>query len=547
MCVRSATRHGPRRCWRDDYRSVVADVIAGWKFAVASAHTASKLVHHTATAMARHRAERVKRECVRAWRDWHRERAAEWDRVRQIRRSEIAAFTHRFNARLRARRAQFRAWRLETKTGALTRERRWRKVARVTVGVAVRDGAARTMLFARVFRDWHRFSFASARERRDAEAHDLELARVCETRVCDRYRREPFRGWRRLTWTNQADRAVAAYANAVRRKLSNHATRMSHGRRREGARGTLRRWREVVEKERKRSLVHARAEAMHTRRAVHAPRADAFLAWRVVTKETAGFREKSYAAMNRRTRRRTRAVFHAWRAYAVSIVRAFVILRSLARVERARRGFLDASDSFRGWRGAVSRAASSRFSAALTARAARRLARDLASRRLQRVVRVWYAIAGAGVAHPERRRAHDVAVAAHRKATSLKFTARAFAALRVAVVVGTVTAVTADATRVKCAAVAGWRARRVTREVFWALVRAAERGARFRAQLCAVARDRLIASGKTFLRRWREMAMASMEARRTHDALETLRARSERRDAWRRLATWRRAVRASRR
>ncbi|ACO66795.1 predicted protein [Micromonas commoda] len=546
LCVRSATRLGPRRCWRDDYRSVVADVFAGWKLAVASAHTASKLVHQTATAMARHRAERVKRECVRAWRDWHRERAAEWDRVRQIRRSEIAAFTHRFNARLRARRAQFRAWRLETKTGALTRERRWRKVARVTVGVAVRDGAARTMLFARVFRDWHRFSFASARERRDAEAHDLELARVCETRVCDRYRREPFRGWRRLTWTNAADRAVAAYANAVRRKLSNHATRMSHGRRREGARGTLRRWREAVEKERVRSLVHARAEAMHTRRAVHAPRADAFLAWRVVTKETAGFREKSYAAMNRRTRRRTRAVFHAWHLRAVSIARAFVILRSLARVERARRGFLDASDSFRGWRGAVSRAASSRFSAALTARAARRLARDLASRRLQRVVRVWYAIAGAGVAHPERRRAHDVAVAAHRKATSLKLTARAFASWRVAVERGAVTAVTADATRVKCAAVAGWRARRVTREVFWALVRAAERGARFRAQLCAVARDSLIASGKTFLRRWREMAMASMEARRTHDALETLRARSERRDAWRRLATWRRAVRASR-
>ena len=65
-----------------------------------------------------------------AWRDWHRDRAAEWDRVRQIRRSEIAAITHRFNARLRARRAQFRAWRLETKTGALRASgggERWRR------------------------------------------------------------------------------------------------------------------------------------------------------------------------------------------------------------------------------------------------------------------------------------------------------------------------------------------------------------------------------------------------------------------------------------
>ena len=170
LCVQSATRLSPRRCWRDDYRSVVADVVAGWTLLVTSARTASKLVHQTAAAMVRHRAERVKRECVRAWRDWHRERADEWDRVRRIRRSEIAAHTHRFNARVRARRAQFRAWHLETKTGALTRERRWRKVARVTVGVAVRDGAARTMLFARVFRDWHRCAAAAARERRDAEA-----------------------------------------------------------------------------------------------------------------------------------------------------------------------------------------------------------------------------------------------------------------------------------------------------------------------------------------------------------------------------------------
>ena len=81
------------------------------------------------------------------------------------------------------------------------------------------------------------------------------------------------------------------------------------------------------------------------------PRADAFLAWRVVPKSRRdSAKSRSPRRMNRRTRRRTRAVFHAWRAYAVSVVRAFVILRSLARVERARRGFLDASDSFRGWR-----------------------------------------------------------------------------------------------------------------------------------------------------------------------------------------------------
>ena len=551
LCVQSATRNsrlGGRRtrCWRDDYRSVVSDVVAGWKLAVASAHAASKLVDQAAAAMARHRTRRVKRECYDEWRDWHRERAAEWDRVRQIRRSEIAAITHRFNARLRARRAQFRAWRLETKTGALQRERRWRKVAQITVGVAVRRGAARTMLFLRLFRDWHRLSHASARERRDAEAHERRLRAACDARVRDRYRREPFRGWRRLTWTNAADRAVAACMETVHKNLRRHATRLFDGRRREGARGTLRRWREAVEEERKRSLIRARAEAMHTRRAVIGLKRECYDEWLVVAVRAAGWREKSAAAAARRTRRRTRAVFNAWRADAVSVVRAFATLRSLARVERARRGFLDASDSFRGWRRVTSEAASSRFSAASTARAARRFAKDSASRRLRRVVRMWYAIAGAAVAHPERRRAHDVAVAAHRRSSNLKTTARAFAALRVAVVKRAVTAVTADATRVKCAAVAGWRARRVRREVFWALVRAAERGARFRDALAAVARQRLVASGKTFLRRWRSVARDATEARRADDVLETMRTRSERRDAWRRLATWRRAVYASR-
>mmetsp|Transcript_1363 Transcript_1363/g.5343 ORF Transcript_1363/g.5343 Transcript_1363/m.5343 type:complete len:1954 (+) Transcript_1363:238-6099(+) len=292
-------------------------------------------------------------------------------------------------------------------------------------------------------------------------------------------------------------------------------------------------------------LVDQAAAAMARHRTRRVKR-ECYDEWLVVAVRAAGWREKSAAAAARRTRRRTRAVFNAWRADAVSVVRAFATLRSLARVERARRGFLDASDSFRGWRRVTSEAASSRFSAASTARAARRFAKDSASRRLRRVVRMWYAIAGAAVAHPERRRAHDVAVAAHRRSSNLKTTARAFAALRVAVVKRAVTAVTADATRVKCAAVAGWRARRVRREVFWALVRAAERGARFRDALAAVARQRLVASGKTFLRRWRSVARDATEARRADDVLETMRTRSERRDAWRRLATWRRAVYASR-
>ena len=546
LCVQSATRLSPRRCWRDDYRSVVADVVAGWTLLVTSARTASKLVHQTAAAMVRHRAERVKRECVRAWRDWHRERADEWDRVRRIRRSEIAAHTHRFNARLRARRAQFRAWHLETKTGALTRERRWRKVARVTVGVAVRDGAARTMLFARVFRDWHRCAAASARGRRDAEARARNIGALCDARVGDRYRREPFLGWRRLTWQNASDRAVAAYAEIVRRTLSVHATRMFDRRRREGARGTLRRWRESVEKEGERRLIHARAEAMHARFAVRRYRREPFRAWRVEAKASAGFREKSFAASARRTRRRTRALFHAWRVRAVSVARAFATLRSLAKVENARRGFLHASDAFRAWRWVVSEAASSRFSAASTARAARRLARDLTSRRLRRVTRTWYAIARAGFAHPERRRAHDVAVAAHRRGSTLKSAAKAFAAFRVAVVASAVTAVAADATRVKCAAVVGWRARRVRREVFWALARAAALSARFRGALAAVARDLAISSGRGALTRWRRVATEAVEARRADDALEAMRTRSERRDARRRLATWRRAVAARR-
>ena len=120
----------------------------------------------------------------------------------------------------------------------------------------------------------------------------------------------------------------------------------------------------------------------------------------------------------------------------------------------------------------------------------------MTSRRLRRVTRTWYAIARAGFAHPERRRAHDVAVAAHRRGSTLKSAAKAFAAFRVAVVASAVTAVAADATRVKCAAVVGWRARRVRREVFWALARAAALSARFRGALAAVARDLAISSGR---------------------------------------------------
>ena len=308
----------------------------------------------------------------------------------------------------------------------------------------------------------------------------------------------------------------------------------------------MRRWREAVEEERKRSLIRARAEAMHTRRAVIGLKRECYDEWLVVAVRAAGWREKSYAAMNeahaskdagrvqrvaRRRRLRRPRVRHLAFAgeggtRATGFPRRFGLVSGLAPGDIGG-GFLAVLRGVDGASGAT-------------------FARDSASRRLRRVVRMWYAIAGAGVAHPERRRAHDVAIAAHRRSSNLKTTARAFAALRVAVVKRAVTAVTADATRVKCAAVAGWRARRVTREVFWALVRAAERGARFRDALAAVARDRLVASGKTFLRRWRSVARDATEARRADDVLETMRARSERRDAWRRLATWRRAVYASR-
>ena len=548
LCVRSATRHGPRRCWRDDYRSVVSDVVAGWKLAVASAHAASKLVRPYGDRDGASPRRRVKRECVRrvarlAPRTSRRvgsratdpsfgdcgnhapvqrpsprpsrpvPRLASRD---QNRRPPTRAAVAKGGANHRRRR---RPARRRSNDALFTTVSRLAPILfRVGEGTA-RRGGARSRLRARV------------RRARVRQVPSRALPRVAAADV------DQSGGSSRRGLYGNCSQKLAATRDAVVRR---EASRRGAGDVAEVARGCRGGTQEEFDP-------RARRGDAHAARGDCAARRECYLAWLVVDQRAAGWREKSAAAMNRRTRRRTRAVFNAWRADAVSVVRAFVILRSLARVERARRGFLDASDSFRGWRRVTSEAASSRFSAASTARAARRFAKDSASRRLRRVVRMWYAIAGAAVAHPERRRAHDVAVAAHRRSSSLKFTARAFAALRVAVVKRTVTAVTADATRVKCAAVAGWRARRVTREVFWALVRAAERGARFRAHaLAAVARQRLVASGKTFLRRWREMAMASMEARRTHDALETLRARSERRDAWRRLATWRRAVRASR-
>ena len=452
---------------------------------------------------------------TREWRDWHRERAAEWDRVRQIRRSEIAAFTHRFNARLRARRAQFRAWRLETKTGALTRaavakggagHRRRRRSGRRREDDALFTGVSRLAPIL--------FRVGEGTARRGGARSSSSRA-ACDARVCDRYRREPFRGWRRLTWTNRGGSSRRGLYGNCSQKLERHATRMFDGRRREGARGTLRRWREAVEKERKRSLIRARAEAMHTRRAVIGrARMLRRMARRDGSRRRVGAKSRP-RRRTRRTRRRTRAVFNAWRADAVSVVRAFATLRSLARVERARRGFLDASDSFRGWRRVTSEAASSRFSAASTARAARRFAKDSASRRLRRVVRMWYAIAGAAVAHPERRRAHDVAVAAHRRSNEPQdhgsSVRRAPRRRRETSRYGRYGR--RDAREMRRG---GWMAR-ATREARGVLGAGSSGGARRAVSRCvaAVARDRLVASGKTFLRRWREIAMDATEARRT--------------------------------
>ena len=131
LCVQSATRLAPAPLLaRRPHRSVVADVVAGWTLLVTSARTASKLVHQTAAAMVRHRAERVKPNASARGATGTANEPTSGIACDGSRRSEIAAHTHRFNARVRARRAQFRAWHLETKTGALTRERRWRNGAR---------------------------------------------------------------------------------------------------------------------------------------------------------------------------------------------------------------------------------------------------------------------------------------------------------------------------------------------------------------------------------------------------------------------------------
>ena len=321
------------------------------------------------------------------------------------------------------------------------------------------------MLSARVFRDWHRCAAASARQRRDAEARAEHRRPVRRPR----WRQIPSRALPRVAAADVAKR-VRSSRRGVRGDRSTYLERPrdSDVRREASRRGAWNVDPEVARVGREasaRGVRCTRAPAMHARSRCARRAAEPFRAWRAKPRRRRDFAKRRFAAAARRTRRRTPGdVSRVARPRAVSVARAFATLRSLAKVENA--AGLHASGAFRTWR----RGFRGGFLAVLRGvdgAGGASLARDLTSRRLRRVTRTWYAIAravsrtrsGAG-----RTTSPSPRIAAARPSSRA---AKAFAAFRVAVVASAVTAVAADATRVKCAAVVGWRARRVRREVFW--------------------------------------------------------------------------------
>ena len=541
-CVRSARLD---RTWRTD-DSFVTDALDGWRLAVRSTAMDRRVVESHVQRMARHRDKDTKRRAMHAWREWWRAKAGEWENVAQVRTLETRARTHRFNARVRARLTQFRAWRLECAAASLERERRWRKLAAVTVNVAVQEGARRTVLFARLFQDWHRIASAAARAFKDADAHTRTLSVRCEQHVHRRYRRTPFRRWRKLALDTKVDRAVLTYAKLVWDRTKLHASRMFSRRCRVAAKAALHAWRTHVDDVLTREVLNVKVDRMFVRRAVSAVTSRCVRAWRAAIVKCVGSRRKSDAMALRVRRRRAQSAFDAWRWRTERVKCAVRVLDSLARFERAKRGLCGdvCFDAFRGWLQVASTAAEARAARTRTLHAVRRLARGLRAAKTTRVLREWYVSSGAGVAAPERRRAHDVILAGHRKARNASATSKAFHAFRLAAA-ARVAVDHDDAARLRIARVATvWRHRRVLQRAMRALRDDAARAIGFRESLQSVASSRLKSLGSESLRAWRNLARLAARSRDANDRADASAARCAVRSGRRHLATWRRAVAA---
>ena len=541
-CIRSARLD---RTWRTD-DSFVTDALDGWRLAVRSTAMDRRVVESHVRRMARHRDRGTKRRAMHAWREWWRTKAGEWENVAKVRTLETRARTHRFNARVRARLTQFRAWRLECVASSLARERRWRKLAAVTVNVAVQEGARRTVLFARLFRDWHRIASAAARAFQDAASHTRTLSVRCEQHVHRRYRRTPFRRWRKLALDNKVDRAVLTYAKLVWDRTKLHASRMFSRRCRVAAKSALHAWRTHVDDVLTREVLNVKVDRMFVRRAETSVTSRCVKAWRAAIVKCVGSRRKSDAMALRVRRRRAQSAFDAWRWRTERVKCAVRVLDSLARFERAKRGLCGdvCSDAFRGWLQVASTALEARSARTRTLHAVRRLARGLRAAKTTRVLREWYLSSGAGVAAPERRRAHDVILAGHRKARNASATSKAFHAFRLAAA-ARVAVDHDDAARLRIARVATvWRHRRVLQRAMRALRDDAARAIGFRESLQSVASFRLKSLGSESLRAWRNLARVAARSRDVEDRADASAARCAVRSARRYLATWRRAVAA---
>ena len=174
----------------------------------------------------------------------------------------------------------------------------------------------------------------------------------------------------------------------------------------------------------------------------------------------------------------------------------------------------------------------------------RRLARGLRAAKAARVLREWYVSSGAGVAAPERRRAHDVILAGHRKARNASATSKAFHAFRLAAA-ARVAVDHDDAARLRIARVATvWRHRRVLQRAMRALRDDAARAIGFRESLQSVASFRLKSLGSESLRAWRNLARVAARSRDVDDRADASAARCAVRSGRRYFATWRRAVAA---
>ena len=541
-CIRSARLD---RTWRTD-DSFVTDALDGWRLAVRSTAMDRRVVESHVQRMARHRDRGTKRRAMHAWREWWRTKAGEWENVAKVRTLETRARTHRFNARVRARLVQFRAWRLECAAASLGRERRWRKLAAVTVNVAVQEGARRTVLFARLFRDWHRIASAAARAFQDAASHTRTLSVRCEQHVHRRYCRTPFRRWRKIALDTKVDRAVLTYAKLVWDRTKLHASRMFSRRCRVAAKSALHAWRTHVDDMATREVLNVKVDRMFVRRAETAVTSRCVRAWRAAIVKCVGSRRKSDAVALRVRRRRAQSAFDAWRWRTERVKCAVRVLDSLARFERAKRGLCGdvCSDALRGWLQVASTALETRAARTRTLHAVRRLARGLRAAKAVRVLREWYVSSGAGVAAPERRRAHDVILAGHRKARNASATSKAFHAFRLAAA-ARVAVDHDDAARLRIARVATvWRHRRVLQRAMRALRDDAARAIGFRESLQSVASFRLKSLGSESLRAWRNLARVAARSRDVEDRADASAARCAVRSGRRYFATWRRAVAA---